>query len=236
MKLTAKVPGRGFPMRRVLAVVLILALLASFMIVVPMPDVDDVRRTVTTTGAWAPVVWLALMVGCTQFPLPRTVWTISAGALFGSVGGSALAVGGLAISALVSLLLIRRLGVSAVRRTTDQDAHPRLAAIQELLAERGWVGLLGLRMIPAVPFSLLNYVCAVTTIPVVPYLAATVLGSAPNTIATVIATDALLGGGSPWALGVSVIVVLTGMVLTGREARILVARGQGVSVDADRVS
>lgn len=227
---------RNLPVRRITAVFLILVVVAALVVVVPVPDVGGVRDTVSATGAWAPVAWLVLMVGCTQLPLPRTVWTISAGALFGLVAGSALALTGLALSATVSLLLVRRIGSGALRRTSDPSSHPRLAALQDLLAERGWVGLLGLRMIPAVPFSLLNYVCGVTRIPFVPYLGATVLGSAPNTVATVAATDALLGGGSPWVLTVSAVMILVGLLLTGREARILFGKGQGVSVDSTRVS
>ncbi|MGP5243197.1 TVP38/TMEM64 family protein [Corynebacterium variabile] len=146
---------------------------------------------------------------------------MSAGALFGALLGSVLALVALAVSATVSLLLVRRLGARTVRRTSDPDNHARLAVLQQMLSQRGWVSVLGLRMIPAVPFSLLNYACAVTKIPLAPYLAATVVGSAPNTVATVLATDALLGGGSPWILGISVVVILLGVLLTGREMRLL---------------
>ncbi len=212
---------RGLPWRRLTALGMVLVLLAAMMVVVPMPDADSVRDTVSATGAWAPLTWLGLMVACTQLPFPRTVWTISAGALFGALLGSVLALVALAVSATVSLLLVRRLGARTVRRTSDPDNHARLAVLQQMLSQRGWVSVLGLRMIPAAPFSLLNYACAVTKIPLAPYLAATVVGSAPNTVATVLATDALLGGGSPWILGISVVVILLGVLLTGREMRLL---------------
>lgn len=215
---------RDLPWRRILAAGLVVVLLLSVTVVVPMPGVDTVRDTVDGTGAWAPLTWLALMVACTQLPFPRTVWTLSAGVLFGAVLGSVLSLVGLAVSALVSLLLVRRLGAGTVRSTSDPRSHARLAAVQELLAERGWVSVLGLRMIPVVPFSLLNYACAVTRIPAGPYLAATVAGSAPNTVATVVATDALLGGGDPRAFAVSAVVIVVGLLLTGRELHTMRAR------------
>lgn len=210
---------RGLPWRKLVAVALVLLLLLATMVVVPMPDADRVRDTVSATGAWAPLTWLAMMVACTQLPFPRTVWTISAGALFGALLGSVLALAGLLVSAALSLMLVRRLGAGSVERTSDPATHARLATVQRMLAQRGWVSVLGLRMIPVIPFSLLNYACALTTIPLVPYLVATVLGSAPNTVATVLATDALLGGGSPWVLGVSGVVIVVGVLLTGREMR-----------------
>jgi uncharacterized membrane protein YdjX (TVP38/TMEM64 family) len=215
-------PGfRGLPWRKLTALAMILVLLAAMMVVVPMPDADSVRDTVSATGVWAPLTWLGMMVVSTQLPFPRTVWTISAGALFGALAGSLLALAGLAVSATVSLLLIRRFGARTVRRTSSPEIHARLAVIKEMLAQRGWISVLGLRMIPAVPFSLLNYACALTKIPLGLYLVATVFGSAPNTVATVVATDALLGGGSPWVLGISAVVILVGVLLTGREMRLL---------------
>lgn len=214
----------GLRWRKLTAVGLVLALLLAVTVVVPLPDADMVRGTVSATGVWAPLTWLVLMVACTQLPFPRTVWTISAGALFGALSGCLLALAGLAMSATVSLLLVRRLGARAVARTSDPDRHARLAVVQDLLSTRGWVSVLALRMIPVVPFSLLNYACAVTRIPLARFLAATVLGSAPNTVATVLATDTLLGGGSPWVLAVSGAVVLAGALLAVREARILKVR------------
>lgn len=215
---------RDLPWRRVAALLLIILLLVTVVVVVPVPEADSVQETVSATGVWAPLTWLVLMVASTQLPLPRTVWTISAGLLFGALLGAVLALVGLAASALLSFVLVRRLGARAVRETSDPGNHARLAVIQELLAERGWVSVLGLRMIPAVPFSLLNYACAVTRIPTGPYLAATVFGSAPNTVATVVAADAVLNGGSPWTLAVSAVVITVGMLTAGREIRMIRAR------------
>ncbi|WP_297009453.1 TVP38/TMEM64 family protein [uncultured Corynebacterium sp.] len=214
---------RGLPWRRITAAVMVLVLLSAMMVAVPMPDADGVRDMVSATGVWAPLTWLGLMVACTQLPFPRTVWTISAGVMFGAVSGSVMALVGLAISAALSLLLVRRLGARTVERASDPATHARLAVVQEMLSRRGWLSVLGLRMIPAVPFSLLNYACAVTKIPMAAYLGATVAGSAPNTVATVFATDALLDGGSPRVLVVSAVVILAGVLLTGREMRLLQA-------------
>ncbi|MGP5243198.1 hypothetical protein ACTXMA_03265 [Corynebacterium variabile] len=61
---------RGLPWRRLTALGMVLVLLAAMMVVVPMPDADSVRDTVSATGAWAPLTWLGLMVACTQLPIP----------------------------------------------------------------------------------------------------------------------------------------------------------------------
>ncbi|WP_414119840.1 TVP38/TMEM64 family protein [Corynebacterium nuruki] len=209
---------RRLPTSIRLALPTLLVVLVAAGILLPLPDATTLRDGIAATGGWAPLAYLLLMVTVTQLPVPRTVWTVAAGLLFGAWTGSVLALGGLLLSAGLSFLLIRRLGRGLVHSTADLR---QIAVLQARLEQRGWISVLGLRMIPAVPFTLLNYACGLSRIPAAPYLTATVAGSAPNTVATVVATDVIVTGGSPWTLGITVVTAALGLGLTVRESRIL---------------
>lgn len=92
------------------------------MILLPTPGVATVRNSVRGTGVLAWGAFLLLMVGATQLPVPRTVWTVSAGVLFGPVVGSLLALTGMAVSVTLSLVLLRWIGGPAARRYDGPNA------------------------------------------------------------------------------------------------------------------
>jgi uncharacterized membrane protein YdjX (TVP38/TMEM64 family) len=197
-----------------LAVLAVLVLVAA--VLLPTPDLDTIRAGVRGSGALSWATFLALMVGATQLPVPRTVWTVAAGVLFGPLVGSILALAGMAASVTLSLVLVRWIGGAAVRRA---EQAPRFRALQTVLEERGWVAVLGLRMIPVIPFSLLNYACGLSRVPLLPCVLATVAGSAPLTVAVVASSDVVVNGGEPWFLGVSVALAAAGVLLTAGEWR-----------------
>ena len=69
------------------------------------------------------------------------------------------------------------------------------------------------------PFSVVNYAAALTSIPYPQFIAATVIGSAPGTVAAVLLGDSLTSGDGAAALWATVgfaAVGLAGMVLDAR--------------------
>ena len=72
--------------------------IAAWMLI-DVPSLAQLRSWSEQTGAWFPVVfWLAYVV-ITQFPIPRTLLTVSAGVLFGAVKGGDLAAAGALLAA-----------------------------------------------------------------------------------------------------------------------------------------
>ncbi|SPJ40781.1 TVP38/TMEM64 family inner membrane protein YdjZ [Corynebacterium diphtheriae subsp. lausannense] len=151
-------------------------------VIIDVPPLTVLRTWADDTGAWFVVVFIALYISITQFPIPRTLLTLSSGILFGPLVGFVIALLSTTASAILSLLIARRiLGDWTRSRLTSANA----VRVNHHIEQRGWFAVASLRMIAAVPFSLLNYVAGMTNIPLTSFGLATCIGSAPGTIVTV---------------------------------------------------
>lgn len=187
------------PPTRLAAVASAIVILVAIAMLVPFPTALELRDWATSAGPWFPLVFFAAHVVMTVFPFPRTAFTLAAGLLFGPVLGIPIAVAASTVSAVIALLLVRIAGWQVSRLVS----HPRVDAIDRRLRERGWPVVLATRLIPAVPFSVLNYAAGASSIRVLPYTLATFVGVLPGTAAIVILGDALTGQVSPALLVVS---------------------------------
>ncbi|MGI9125447.1 MAG: TVP38/TMEM64 family protein [Mycobacterium sp.] len=192
--------ARQMSRTRVALSALAAAALTAVVVLVPLPTAVQLRDWATSLGAWFPLAFLAAHIAITVLPFPRTAFTLSAGLLFGPALGVAIAVTASAISALIALLLVRAFGWQLSRLVS----HPGLESLNARLQQRGWPAVLSLRLIPAVPFSVLNYAAGASAVRVMPYLLATLAGLLPGTAAVVILGDAMTGHIDPLLLVVSV--------------------------------
>lgn len=181
--------------------------LVAVALFVPLPTAVQLRDWATSLGPWFPLAFLATHTVATVFPFPRTAFTLASGLLFGPLLGIVIAVAASTASAVVALLLIR----SAGWRLNTLIEHPALDSLDERLQARGWPAVLSLRLIPAVPFSVLNYAAGASAVRVWPYLAATFVGVLPGTAAVVVLGDALTGTVSPLLGVVSVCTAALGI-------------------------
>ncbi|WP_245847085.1 TVP38/TMEM64 family protein [Dietzia natronolimnaea] len=195
------------------AVVLLLVLLAT---VIPTPGLEQLRDWAEQLGPWFPVAFFTAYALVTVGPIPRSTFTYSAAVLFTpavAIPASLVASG---IAASLAFVGVRRLGH---RRTASLRSDPRIAAVDARLRRRGWLSVGSLRLVPAVPFSVLNYAAALTSIPFRQFLVATVLGSAPGTVAAVLLGHSLTEGDGTaalWATVAFAAVGLVGMILDAR--------------------
>ncbi len=182
-------------------------ILVALVVLVPLPTALQLRDWANSLGAWFPLAFLGAHIVVTVFPFPRTAFTLAAGLLFGPALGVAIAVVASALSALLALLGVRALGWQFSKLVSS----PALASVDARLRARGWQAVFSLRMIPAVPFSVLNYAAGASAVRVMPYLWATLAGLLPGTAAVVFLGDALTGNVSPLLVLVSVCTAAVGV-------------------------
>jgi uncharacterized membrane protein YdjX (TVP38/TMEM64 family) len=179
--------------------------------------VADVRAQVAAAGAWAPVLFVLLQAVVTITPLPRTVFTVAAGVLFGALWGLVLAITGTTLAALAAYGLVRWVGGALVERHAH---HPAFAWVRARLDRSGLLAMVSLRLLPMVPFSVMNYAAGLARVRLFPYLVGTVLGVLPGTVAIVVMGDAVTGGSvHPALLAVSVLGAVVGVAGTAIAAR-----------------
>ncbi|GAT09518.1 hypothetical protein AU184_05820 [Mycolicibacterium novocastrense] len=193
-----------------------IVILVAVALLVPMPTAVQLRDWATSAGPWFPLAFLAAHIVVTVFPFPRTAFTLGAGLLFGPVLGIPLAVTAATISAVIAVLLVRAVGLRLDRAVR----HPRIESVNARLRERGWPTVLSMRLIPAVPFAVLNYAAGVSSVRVLPYALATLAGLVPGTAAVVILGDALTGNVSPLLVLISFCTACLGVAGLVYEVRV----------------
>lgn len=188
----------------------VLAGLVLVAVVVGSPGVAELQRTVRAAGAWGPALFVVLQVAITLTPVPRTPFSIAAGVLFGSVAGLAVAVAATTAAAAVAFLLVRLAGERHVQRHAPEAA---VRWVRVRVQRSGLLAVVSMRLIPLLPFSVVNYAAGLSGVRFAHYLVGSVLGVIPGTAAVVVLGDAVSGGGpSPALLTVSVVCGAVGVV------------------------
>jgi uncharacterized membrane protein YdjX (TVP38/TMEM64 family) len=199
--------ARQMSRTRIAATTIVAAALVALVVFVPLPTAVQLRDWAASVGAWFPLAFLCAHVVVTVLPFPRTAFTLAAGLLFGPVLGVTIAVTASTLSAVIALLGVRALGW----QLSNLVSHPKVDALDARLRARGWPAVLSLRLIPAVPFSVLNYAAGASSVGVLPYFLATLVGLLPGTAAVVVLGDAMTGNVSPLLVLVSACTAAVGI-------------------------
>ena len=221
--------ARQVPRSRIIIAGVAAVILVAVAVWVPLPTAVQLRDWATSVGPWFPLAFLATHIVVTIFPFPRTAFTLAAGLLFGPALGVGIAVLASALSAVIALVLVRALGL----QLSGLVSHPRVESVDAWLRSRGWPAVLSLRLIPVVPFSVLNYAAGASAVRVLPYLLATLVGLLPGTAAVVILGDALTGNINPLLVLVSVCTAARGIAGLSSEPRHYRRRHAAAVTDPD---
>lgn len=166
---------------RLAVLALLLVAVGISLLVLPVQDylvglLDGVQRM----GTWGLVILAAAYTPVCILLLPGSILTLGAGFAFGVVRGTIAVSIGSTIGATAAF----RVGRTLARRWVEKKVagNGRFRAIDEAVAERGFLIVLLMRLSPAFPFNLSNYAFALTKISLRQYVLASWLGMLPGTI------------------------------------------------------
>jgi uncharacterized membrane protein YdjX (TVP38/TMEM64 family) len=126
----------------------------------------------------------------TAVGIPGLPFTVAAGALFGTLLGSALAWVGAMVGATTGYWIARTVGHDVVSRWVKRFKRVDTALGQAC----DFAGIMRLRLIPVFPLGTVNFVGGLARSPFGVYLLATAIGIIPSTIIYTYFADSLLEG------------------------------------------
>ena len=164
----------------ILAALVLAASVGLYMLLPP----EQIRELLAGLGTWAPWAYMAMFAVLPAFFFPVAVLALAGGVAFGLWQGALYTFLGAVANCSLMFWMARYLG----RKQVEELLQKRLDAqwrhrLSKLEGREGFVLLIVLRLIPAVPYNLINYAFGLTGMKYSAYILASALGIIPGTFA-----------------------------------------------------
>src|SRR3954464_7967532 len=160
---------------------LALIVVGCFVLVSSTGDLSSerVRGWVDGYGAAGPLVFIVVSASLTVALFPGPLLAGASGLLFGTALGTPVSVAAATLGATMAFSLARWLAHDAV----EDLAPPRVQRLRGWLGRRGFLSVLYARIVPGLPYTLVNYAAGLAPIRLRAFVAATAIGVPPRTFA-----------------------------------------------------
>lgn len=206
----------------VVALVLLYWMLSETGALTTLTDKRALREWVSQLGLVGPLAIIAMMVAAiVMSPIPSAPIAMVAGALYGSVWGTAFVVIGAELGALIAFTLARSLGYEAMQRWSR--IRPLLGWLGK---DRSQVALMGIifasRLVPFISFDAVSYAAGLTPLALWRFVLATLAGVIPTAYLITTFGEVLITSES--SAVTIVLILISGMTLLPLIAKLLWAR------------
>lgn len=178
---------------------------------------QELQSMLQGLGSWAAVAYIGLFTLLPAFFFPVAVLALAGGLLFGLLWGSLYTFLGAILNCTLMFFLARYVGRQKVQALLNKKRNVRW---QQLLSgNTGFLLLVVLRLIPAVPYNLINYAFGLSSMPYPTYILASAIGIIPGTVAFINIGDKVLDMRSSdfWAAIGFLLLLLAATALLGRQ-------------------
>lgn len=139
-------------------------------------DPAQLQRWLRSTGMWAPLFYILLYTIATVLVMPSTPLNLLGGALFGPWLGTLWTSAGAMLAAIVTFAFTRTLGRKAIARRLSG----RWQTLDAEVRRGGLLYMIAIRLVPFMPYGLLNFAAGLTSVSYRDYLLGTLLGTTPG--------------------------------------------------------
>ena len=203
-------------LRLALFAAIVLGLFVAATVSGRLPSAEEVRDWGDGLGWAGPAVFVpAAACGLCLF-VPGPVLAGAAGLLFGTAGGTPVALAFIVLGAVMQMSISRYLAGDAARALLPE----RVKRFDRFIEERGFWAVFYMRLAPAIPYNLVNYGAGLTSLKVRSMAAGTAVGALPRSFAWVALGGNLDDLGSTEAkvaIGLLVAMAVVGAVLARRQ-------------------
>jgi uncharacterized membrane protein YdjX (TVP38/TMEM64 family) len=135
-----------------------------------------IQSWLKAAGIWAPITYVAIYVIATILILPSTALNLTGGAIFGVWLGTFWTSVGAIIAAIAAFIFARTVG----REIVAQKLAGRWQAIDAEVRQGAIFYMFAIRLMPILPYGLVNFAAGLTSISFKDYLIGTALGTVPG--------------------------------------------------------
>jgi len=179
-----------------------------------------VRDAARSAGVLAPLAFVVVSSLLTVAMFPGPLLSAASGLLFGTALGTPLSIVAATLGASLAFSVARRFGAGAV----DTLSGRRVRVAQDFVAQRGFLSVLYARILPGIPYSVVNYAAGLTRVRLATFALATAIGCAPRAFAYTALGGNLGDLGSPAAIVAYAVLVVMGVAGALVAARDLATR------------
>ncbi|XHU96030.1 MAG: TVP38/TMEM64 family protein [cyanobacterium endosymbiont of Rhopalodia gibba] len=192
--------------RIILLTIFCLAITGVGVVLIWKIDVEELQVWLNKMGILAPIIYITLYILATLLILPSTPLNLSGGALFGIGWGVFWTTIAAMLAAILSFAFTRTLG----RKYVTRKLAKKWEVIDAEIRQGGLFYLFAIRLLPIIPYGIVNFTAGLTSIRFQDYLIGTILGIIPGILPFI-----MIGAGFKSLNRGNILPLLCGLTLTG---------------------
>ena len=164
--------------KTILLIILCIIATAVGVVVIDSIDRQQLQIWLETAGIYAPILYVVLYTLATWLILPSTPLNLTGGAIFGIWWGTIWTTVAALVAAISAFIFTRTIG----RNFIAQKLAGRGNAIDAEIRQGGLFYIFAVRLLPIIPYGIVNFAAGLTSIRIKDYFLGTLLGTLPGVL------------------------------------------------------